>query len=265
LDRSCFWLLTSFGFGDSCEQAGMMVGTHKKYIGNELEIFALARRWKTYFASALEPYINGAVAEVGAGRGATTQALCDPTVTANWLCLEPDEKMAAELRRSREAGQLPARCDVYCGILGDLSEKYKFNTIVYIDVLEHIIDDNKELSSAASHLLIGGRIIVLCPAWPHLYSRFDEEIGHYRRYTRRSLRGVRANGVQVEKAFYLDSVGYLVSLGNKLILDQSMPTKSQVIVWDRVIVPISRVLDPLVFWSFGRSIVTIWKKREDKG
>jgi 2-polyprenyl-3-methyl-5-hydroxy-6-metoxy-1,4-benzoquinol methylase len=127
------------------------VETHLDYVGDELEIFALALRWKAYFASSLAPYINGAVAEVGAGLGAITRALCNPAASADWLCIEPDEKMAAQLRQSHASGRLPARCGVHCGILADLPVERKFTTIIYIDVLEHIEDDQRELNDAASH------------------------------------------------------------------------------------------------------------------
>jgi hypothetical protein len=119
-----------------------------------------------------------------------------------------------------------------------------------------------DTADAAAHLLNGGRIIVLGPAWPHLYSPFDHKIGHHRRYTKGSLKILHLDGLQVETAFYLDSVGYLASLANKTILKQSMPTTRQIIVWDRFMVPVSRVLDPLIFWIFGRSVVTVWSKRQ---
>jgi hypothetical protein len=161
--------------------------------------------------------------------------------------MEPDEKMAAQLRQSHASGRLPVRCGVHCGILADLLVERKFTTIIYIDVLEHIEDDQRELNEAAAHLLSGGRIIVLGPAWPHLYSPFDHNIGHHRRYTKGSLKVLHLDGLQVETAFYLDSIGYLASLANKTMLKQSMPTTRQIIVWDRFMVPVSRVLDPLIF------------------
>ncbi len=230
------------------------------YVGDELEIFALAKHWKNYFAAAIAPFVKREVAEVGAGLGATTLVLCDPTVQAGWLCIEPDEAMATLLRQLRVSGRLPDRCAVHCGVIADLPIRQQFDTVLYIDVLEHIEDDQRELTDAASRLAMGGRIVVLSPAWPHLYSPFDRRIGHHRRYTKRSLTALRVNDLKVEQTFYLDSVGYLASLANRIMLKQSLPTRSQIAIWDRFMISASRVLDPLLMWSLGRSVVTVWSK-----
>lgn len=239
----------------------MVAETHLDYVGNELEIFALARQWKAYFARALKPYINGAVAEVGAGLGTTTETLCDPVAEAEWLCIEPDAKMAQQLRDLVAGRELPPRCAIHGGFIRDLSVERKFDTVIYIDVLEHIEDDQREFNDAAAHLRVGGRIIILAPAWPHLYSPFDRKIGHHRRYTRRTLGSLVADGLEREASFYLDSVGYLASLMNRVVLKQGLPTRSQILMWDRLMIPASRVIDPLILWSFGRSVVSVWVKK----
>lgn len=238
----------------------MNVGMHFNYVGDELTIFALAKRWKAYFRAAIAPYIKGEVAEVGAGLGTTTKVICDPAVKAGWLCIEPDEVMAANLTQLRAAGRLPTRCNIHYGILADLPVKPQFDTVLYIDVLEHIEEDQFELINAAARLRGGGRIIVLSPAWPHLYSPFDRKIGHYRRYTKRSLSALRVAELKVETAFYLDSVGYLASLANRMMLRQSVPTRTQIFIWDQFMVPASRVLDPIFLWGLGRSVITVWNK-----
>jgi SAM-dependent methyltransferase len=237
--------------------------TQIDYLGGELAIFALAKHWRSYLKESIASYIKGAVAEVGAGHGATTQTLCDPAGKQTWLCIEPDKMMATELRQKCAEGHLPKRCDVFSGILANLPVEWQFDTILYIDVLEHIRDDWHELSVAAGHLTAGGRIIVESPAWPHLYSPFDRKIGHYRRYTKSSLAALHIVGVNVEAAYYLDSIGYVASFANKLLLRQDLPTRSQILFWDGWIVPVSRVLDPVIFWKCGRSVITIWQKSDD--
>src|SRR6185503_3856669 len=120
-----------------------------------------------------------------------------------------------------------------------------FDTILYIDVLEHIEDDRRELERAACRLKPGGRIIVLSPAHGWLYSPFDKAIGHCRRYTTTMLRELTPPALRIEKAFYLDSVGLLASSANRLLLKQSMPRPKQLKVWDKLMVPCSRLLDPI--------------------
>ena len=106
----------------------------------------------------------------------------------------------------------------------------------------------------------GGRLIVLSPAHNHLYSDFDKVIGHFRRYSRASLQAAVPQAMIAEKLIYLDSVGMAATLANYFVLGQSMPTEMQILIWDRLMVPVSRLLDPLTFGAFGKSVLGVWKK-----
>ena len=229
------------------------------YPGSELELFAGADRWKRYFGSKLARYVGRRVLEVGAGLGETTARLCDGT-QATWTCLEPDPELHAELARRCEEGLLPECCVARHGVVAHLGGEESFDTILYVDVLEHIEDDAGEFRAASRHLDRGGHLIVLSPAHPSLYSPFDAHVGHFRRYDRRSLAALAADGMEAVSVFQLDSVGLLLSLANRLALRQELPTAAQIAVWDRWVVPMSRVVDPLTFHRFGRSIVGVWRR-----
>jgi SAM-dependent methyltransferase len=233
--------------------------TEFKYLGEELALFQHARNWKAYFGSLIEPYIGESVLEVGAGNGATTQALVGSARGA-WTCLEPDPALAALIRERIAAGDLPSYIRVATEDLKTLDDAEKFDTILYIDVLEHIDDDASELRRAAEHLILGGHLVVVSPAYQALYSPFDAAIGHVRRYDRRSLAAAAPNHLRTVRLSYLDSVGALASLGNKLLLRQSYPTLDQILLWDRRLVPISRVIDKILFHRTGKSILGIWQK-----
>jgi SAM-dependent methyltransferase len=225
------------------------------YIGSELELFAYAEHWKAYFKSILSPFFGKRVLEVGAGLGATTQALCDGS-QAEWICLEPDPQLLAQVREK----ELPACCRPQVGFVSSLASEAVFDSILYIDVLEHIEDDRAELARASQHIGPGNRLIVLSPAYPFLYSPFDQSIGHYRRYDRASLAALTPPGCKIVKMQYLDSVGLLTSLANRLFLRQSLPTQAQILFWDRRLVPLSRFFDRLIGYRFGRSILGIWER-----
>ena len=111
---------------------------------------------------------------------------------------------------------------------------------------------------AAAHLNRGGHIVVLSPAHPFLFTPFDSAIGHFRRYTRDSLRQAAPPQLALRKLIYLDSAGMLASLGNRLLLRSAMPTEKQILAWDRFLVPISRVLDPLLDGRAGKSVLGVW-------
>jgi hypothetical protein len=134
----------------------------------------------------------------------------------------------------------------------------RFNTVFYIDVLEHIADDAAELHCAASHLAPGGNLVVLAPAHQFLFSEFDAAIGHHRRYNAVSLMAAAPPRCRLRTCFMLDSVGFFASLANRFLLAAAMPSTRQIAFWDKALVPVSRVLDNLTAHKFGKSIVAVW-------
>lgn len=223
-----------------------------QYAGFELAIFEKALHWKRYWSSLIAPYVSGDVLEVGAGIGANTEAL---TQFPHHSCtsLEPDAALAAQIRiRGPRHRKL-------IGTLADVDES--FDTILYIDVLEHIEDDRAELMQAAAHLKPAGHVIALSPAHAALYTPFDKAIGHFRRYSRKSLREAAApSGLRPVKMQYLDSAGLLASAANRLVNSTPTPAEWQILAWDRCFVPVSRLLDPVLRYSVGKSILAVWKR-----
>jgi len=233
--------------------------SQQAYMGGELELFAQASRWKEYWISQLRPYVQGAVLEVGAGIGANTLRLRSGS-ERRWVCLEPDPQLADTLRGQLTGTPLEWTTEVLTGTLETLEPAERFDSILYIDVLEHIEDDRSELERAARHLAAGGHLIVLAPAHAWLFSEFDQAIGHFRRYTASGLSELTPAGVRLAKAFYLDSVGLLASAANRLVLRQSLPTARQIHLWDRLMVPCSRLLDPYTGYRAGKSVVAVWER-----
>ena len=228
-----------------------------KYPGEELVLFQNATNWKKYFSRQIKPYIKGDVLEVGAGIGSTTLLLNDGSAD-QWLMLEPDEQLSSQLKIKLETNALPGNCRLQSGTINHVSSKY--DTIIYIDVLEHIENDVEEMKNAAGLLNADGHIIVLSPAFQFLYSPFDKVIGHYRRYNKKMIEKITPEGLHLIHNRYYDVVGYFAALINRLILKQKYPTLKQIRFWDKWMVPVSKIKDKLLFHSFGKSIIAIWKK-----
>jgi SAM-dependent methyltransferase len=221
------------------------------YIGSELDLFAKATRWKSYWRSFLAPTISGDVLEVGAGIGSNTRVLTGLPVKS-WTCLEPDGQLCARIPPEL-AGT------IINGKIADLPSVPTYDTIVYIDVLEHIEDDRAELEGAFRLLRKGGHLCVLAPAHQGLFTAFDAAIGHYRRYSKESLRDAGPPNGHLTTLAYLDCAGVLASIGNRILLKQAAPTERQIATWDRYLVPISRRLDPVFSFTIGKSVVGVWK------
>lgn len=235
--------------------------TESHYIGQELSIFALAVNWKRYYSAHIRPHLTGDVLEVGAGLGANTRFLKSRDLSS-WTCLEPDPALADQVRAAFMKDSRLADCAVETTTTKSLGNDRRFDAILYLDVLEHIEDDRAELDRAARLLRLRGKIVVLAPAHQWLFTAFDSAIGHYRRYDRRSLRALTPHGCRLISLSYLDSVGMLASLVNRLFLRQPMPKKAQILLWDRAFVRLSRILDKVSFHTVGKSLLAVWQLEE---
>jgi SAM-dependent methyltransferase len=257
--------VTAINFRDSlslCADDHPM-STARSYEGsiwNELDTAAAATRWKTYWSGKIREFIGETVLEVGAGIGTNTPYLCGSR-QKRWVCVEPDSVLVERIPQRLAAQPWAGRIETKLGILQDLPPDPVFDTILYIDVLEHIEHDHDELRDALARLKSGGHIVVISPAYPFLYTGFDEKLGHYRRYTKASLRACSPPGAPLRQLYHLDAMGLFASLANRLVLHQSKPpTLGQVLFWDGWLVTTSRLIDPLIGFSAGKSIVAIWMK-----
>ena len=132
------------------------------YPGLELKLFEQAHNWKSYWSSRIAPYVRGSVLEVGAGIGANTRLLASLHF-ARWTCLEPDPALAQQI-------ELPpgGRHGLTLGTIDDLDAAQRFDSILYIDVLEHIAEDGAEMARAAARVRPGDGLYVH-PYMPVLY------------------------------------------------------------------------------------------------
>lgn len=222
------------------------------YQGNELRLFKNARTWKNYFSKQILPFVSGDVLEVGAGIGGNTKLLKNSKVKS-WTALEPDLNFCNELKDKFKD------VNIINGTIDSIGNKY-YDTILYIDVLEHIEEDHIEFNKAVERLKKDGHLIILCPAHDFLFSPFDHSVGHFRRYNKKMFHSFKNDRTNLQSIKYLDSFGLSLSLINSKLLKSSMPTKKQIQFWDKVIVPISKIFDPILNYSQGKSILGVWEK-----
>src|SRR5688500_18498327 len=142
----------------------------------------------------LRPHLGDVIVEVGAGTGSYTQELLT-TSPQRLIAVEPSSYLFPELQRSLKKYD---RVELHHCTLPDVAERLsgQADSVVYVNVLEHIDDDAAEIRDAAKVLRPGGTLCVFVPALPWLSSRFDREVGHHRRYTREQIvELINANGL----------------------------------------------------------------------
>lgn len=226
------------------------VNENATYPSSELEIFAEATNWKNYYSQKLHPYISGDVLEVGSGLGTNTEFLQKHWENGTWYCCEPDPELLA--RSKKVEG-----CKYFNTRLGGFSQDLKFDTIIYIDVLEHIKHSRDEIELITRRLRPRGNLIILVPAQERLFNSFDTAIGHYRRYSKLRLREDYRGLMRIKHIGYYDSLGLIASIANKLFFKKSEPTRRAVLFWDRILVPCSKILDPLIAFRAGKSLIAV--------
>ncbi|HNW96932.1 MAG TPA: methyltransferase domain-containing protein [Bacteroidales bacterium] len=229
------------------------------YKGKELGLFGKAINWKSYWSCKVKKYLGNKVLEVGAGMGNNVQFLVNEDIL-EYTCIEPDFELSEIIKKKIYNNELPSFCKSLNGTIQDLKEDQFFASILYFDVLEHIENDHEEIQKAALHLKPDGFLIILVPAHQYLYSPFDKQIGHYRRYNKQRLKKIIPDKWEVVEIKYMDSMGFLLSMVNHTFLKQKYPTQKQIIFWDKIVVPMSKIIDKVVFYKFGKSLLIIMKK-----
>ena len=228
------------------------------YEGTELVATAHARNYNGWILNALRPHLGRVVVEVGAGRGNFTRALLDAG-PERVIAIEPSRLLFPELR---EATAGDPRVEARLGTLAEAGAELDgvADSIVYINVLEHIDDHADELVRAHRVLRPGGALCVFVPALSWLSSSFDESVGHHRRYGRAELmRLARDAGFEIVATRWFDMLGILTWLVAFRILRMDM-TEGPVVAYDRIAVPVARTLDRLVGPPVGKSLLLIARR-----
>ena len=220
----------------------------------ELECYDEAKNWRKYQFENVLKYINSSVLEVGPGTGNNVQYYRDK---ASEITLLEINKDTADSLKSKFKGD--KKITVQNSDIN--SQERKFDTILYMDVLEHIEDDEKEINRALEQLKPGGNIIFFIPAYQFLYSDFDKAIGHVKRYTKHFfLTFKRDKKISITELKYFDSIGFFMALLNKLFNKDKIETIGLGIkIWNKLIF-LSKIMDLIFFNKFGKSLLCIMKK-----
>ncbi len=237
--------------------------TDFKYEIKDLDAMAHAINYHNWVLSELDPYLGENVAEVGAGSGNFSAFLLKSQKLKKLTSLEPDT-IACNLYRENISD---SRAEIVNGFFSDVCKNYPnyFDSIVYVNVLEHVPNDRSELANVYSSLKSGGRVCIFVPALPFLYSDHDKEIGHFRRYTKKNLKKVLEEaGFEVEKIKYMDIIG-IVTWFLVFKLFKMSPGGGNVSFYDKFITPILRVLESLVPPPIGKSLLAIGRKKLNLG
>ena len=225
------------------------------YEGWELEHFDNSDNFRNYQNDLFKNHLKGHVAEVGPGNGENLQIYKDKVEILELY--EPSKVLFENLiSKFGSDKKFIIKNEVF-----SLKEN-TYDSILYLDVLEHIENDHQEIIKAFNSLKEGGKLIINVPAFQHLYSNFDKDVKHFRRYNKKTLLKLitNLNYLSYELKYY-DSLGYILSLMSKLFTKNYKNNFNKKIkIWNSLI-PLSKILDTLIFHLFGKSLILIITKK----
>ncbi|HEX4047111.1 MAG TPA: class I SAM-dependent methyltransferase [Elusimicrobiota bacterium] len=216
-----------------------------------------ARNYSAWLFDALRPLLGRRVLEIGPGYGGVARLLVDAGV--EYRAIDSDAAVIANLRPrlTVPADRLNVG-DVTEPAWGERLRREGTDTILLLNVLEHIEDDRAFLRAAA-RCAPGGRLAILVPAMPALYGTFDSQAGHFRRYAPGALRGALAGaGLRVRSLSYFNAVGaasWLLSARVLKLPIDSPGTARSILLYDRFVVPAARFVDPVLRLFAGQSLL----------
>jgi SAM-dependent methyltransferase len=236
--------------------------TQKRYAADDLETMSGARNYQGHVFGLVRPHVGSHVLEVGCGIGTMTAQLLD--IAPRVECIEPNLNCAT---RAREALAGNDRVAIRVCHLEECNRaelaRQMFDTVVCVNVLEHIEDDVRALTLFRDVVAgTAGRVVIFVPALQGIYSQHDAALGHHRRYSKRSLRAAfAAAGLDVVALKYTNPIGLLGWMYNLYVSGNTEHTSSQVGLFDRFVAPWALPVERLVPPPIGLSLFAVGRPR----
>jgi SAM-dependent methyltransferase len=218
-----------------------------------LERLAAAPNYNRWMFDRLRPWIGQRVLEIGSGIGNLSAFLQD----RERVVLTDTEPWYLERLRERFGGRPNVEvARLYLPVVDGALAAERFDTVICLNVLEHVEDDLTSLNVMRRLLAPGGRVVLLVPALRALYGTLDHALGHYRRYGKGELIAqLRRAGLRPRHVEYFNLAGIPGWWVTGRVLRRSLiPTAS--LRWYDALVPLFR-LERLLPWRVGQSLIAI--------
>ena len=228
-----------------------------------LNVIANADRFNKWMYSRIAPYCYGNILEIGSGIGNISSYF-----------LQNGSDITLSDLRDNYTDILKNKFKQYSNLKGiitldlvdaDFENKYShllgtFDTVYALNVVEHIGNDELAIANCKKLLKEHGNIVILVPAYQFLYNRFDKELEHFRRYTKKTLNALfEKNNLEVIKSSYFNLGGILGWFMFGKLLNKKTIEGEQMSLYNKL-VPFFKIADKLTFNLVGLSVISIAKK-----
>jgi len=222
-----------------------------------LERIAAAPRYNRWMFDRLRRWVGNHVLEIGSGIGNLSASIVDRAR----VVLTDTEPFYLHRLQERFAGRPNVEvARLYLPTVDGAVAAERFDTIICLNVLEHIEDDRASLAAMRSLLGTDGRLVLLVPAMPALFGSLDSALGHYRRYTPRELAEKFAGaGLRLRHLEYFNLAGIPGWWLTGRVLRRRLVPVASLRLYD-LLVPLFR-LERWLPWRVGQMLITI-RERE---
>jgi len=230
------------------------------FYAEDLRQMEKAVNYRVWQFRMVEPFLGKRVLEVGGGIGNfTSQLASDGRIVTS---LEPNEfcynQLVEKTRDNPDITPLRATVETMESVIAPTE---LFDSVVLMNVLEHIQDDCAVLVALKRRLVPGGRIIVLVPAGPWAFGRIDGRLGHYRRYAKGYSRELsKAAGLTIVFMRYYNFIGIWAWWWNARMGKTEGQSDTQIRVFDRWIVPFISRIEHFISPPVGQSILIVTRE-----
>ena len=221
---------------------------------------AEAKNYSKWIVDRFSPYIGQDLIEVGIGA---------ETYFHHFGSLNSYTGVDIDAEAIKAAARIHPERSYKCADLGDAAfpdiiGSGLFDTVFCANVLEHIDNDSLAVNNLLQVLRPGGHLLLFVPAFNFLYTDLDRLAGHIRRYNRQQLlQTLPEQGVSVLRIEYFNPVGGLGWWAQKLVKHDSLEgkgVKSQIHLFDKYVLPVSRLCNGLTKYLFGQSVICVARK-----
>ena len=228
------------------------------YSGTELDAMSEAREYRRWILSYFKPFLGQHILEVGAGTGEFSQLLLEEAEGARLNVQEPAANLFPLLER-RFSGMPQVRV-IDEPFSADCCDLFPVDTIVMVNVLEHVENDREYLQTIRRMLPAGGHLLLFIPATPAIFGSLDRAFDHYRRYTKKELSEKLCEaGFRIEKIRHFNFVGIAAWFTAGRLLNKKTVRAGEVRFYDRWIVPMASRLENRWEPPLGQSLLAVAK------
>ncbi len=237
------------------------------YAGKDLEAMSFASSYHKWILEVFRPHLGARVVEVGAGTGLFSEMLLELQPKSLSL-IEPSKRMFDQLHERMR--QINPESDVttynatFSEVAAEVRRDQRPDSVIYVNVLEHIDDDEAELGLVHKTLDKRGRLFIFVPALEWLFGTLDVEVGHFRRYNKRDIETkCRRAGFKIIQCRYFDLAGVAPWWINYRLLKLHKIQVGAVKLYDRYVVPVSKAFESRVIPPIGKNLLLIAEKSHE--